>query len=118
MKNPLQQDIIADKDDNPPRSDDARAVVTLLCEVRQGIAAWQRARLEDISQHGFRIAWLPEFTLEKPVKVRIPGLHILTAHIRWHEDRALGCAFEAPLHIAVFENIVHQARTGRPLTRP
>ncbi len=114
----MRHDVITDKDDNPLRGGAVRAEVTLLCDVRQGVGPWQRVRLEDISQHGFRISRLPQFSLDKTLRVRIPGLNILVAEIRWHEDCMLGCAFLAPLHVAVFEHIVRQARIDGPLTRP
>ena len=94
-----------------------RAEVTLLCEVRQGITPWKVARLEDISQSGFRIAWLPDATMAKPLRIRIPGLQMLTADIRWQKGKAIGCAFTEPLHVAVFEHILRQARIDGPLSR-
>lgn len=89
-----------------------RAEVTLMCEVRQGVKPWKLARLEDISQAGFRIGWLPECRRDAPLRIRIPGLQVLTAHIRWQEDKAVGCEFAEPLHVAVFEHIVRQCRFG------
>ena len=87
-----------------------RADVILLCEVRQGTRPWALARLEDISQAGFRIAWLPNCRVDLPLRIRIPGLQLLTAHIRWQQGKAVGCEFSEPLHVAVFEHIVRQAR--------
>jgi hypothetical protein len=89
-----------------------RAEVTLLCEVRQGVQPWKKARLEDISQSGFRIAWLPEFRRDTPLRIRIPGLQVLTAHIRWQQGKAIGCEFAEPLHVAVFEHIVRQSHAA------
>lgn len=89
-----------------------REEVILLCEVRQGTRPWALARLEDISQAGFRIAWLPNFRVDLPLRIRIPGLQLLTAHIRWQQGKAVGCEFSEPLHVAVFEHIVRQAREG------
>lgn len=89
-----------------------RAEVALLCEVRQGAGAWKRARLEDISQAGFRIAWLPGARKDAPLRIRIPGLQVLTAHVRWHQDKAIGCEFAEPLHVAVFEHIVRRCTAG------
>jgi hypothetical protein len=86
-----------------------RAEVALLCEVRQGSQAWQVARLADISPAGFRIALLPEASKSLPLRIRIPGLVMLTARIRWQRDKAVGCEFAEPLHIAVFEHIARQA---------
>lgn len=92
-----------------------REGVVLLCEVRQGTRPWKLARLEDISQAGFRIAWLPECRPDLPLRIRIPGLQLLSANIRWQQGKAVGCAFAEPLHIAVFENIVRQTRIDGPL---
>jgi hypothetical protein len=86
-----------------------RAYVTLLCEIRQGTRPWSLVRLEDISQQGFRISWFPACNLDRPLRVRIPGLQILNARICWERGKALGCEFVEPLHIAVFEHIVSQA---------
>lgn len=86
-----------------------RAEVTLLCEVRQGVEPWKKARLDDISPAGFRIAWLPDCKAQTPLRIRIPGLQVLTAQIRWQQGKAVGCEFAEPLHLAVFDHIVRQA---------
>lgn len=86
-----------------------RAHVALICEVRQGTDPWATVRLDDISQTGFRIAWLPHCQPDKSVRIRIPGLAMLTAKVIHREGKAVGCAFAEPLHIAVFEHIVGQA---------
>ena len=93
-----------------------RAEVTLLCEVRQGLTPWKMARLDDISQSGFRIAWLPAADLAKPLRIRIPGLQMLTAKICWQRGKSVGCAFSEPLHVAVFEHILRAARIDGPLS--
>ncbi len=92
------------------RDSSNRAVVTLLCEVRQGIRPWTMVRLEDLSQNGFRIARFPNCSRELPLRIRIPGMQLLTAQVRWQQGRAIGCAFAEPLHIAVFEHLIRQAR--------
>lgn len=69
-----------------------------------------RVRLEDISRSGFRIAWFPGASIDQPLKIRIPGLQLLTANIRWRREAAMGCEFDTPLHIAVFEHIVRQSQ--------
>jgi hypothetical protein len=98
-----------------PLSDDAlsprgmRAGVSLICEVRQGVRPWVRVRLEDLSPGGFRIARLPGARTELPLRIRIPGIQLLSAEIRWLRDGAVGCAFAEPLHVAVFEHLVRSA---------
>lgn len=86
-----------------------RAGVTLICDVRQGSRPWTRARLEDLSPGGFRIARLPGARAELPLRIRIPGMQLLSAEIRWMRDGAVGCEFAEPLHVAVFEHIVRSA---------
>jgi hypothetical protein len=86
-----------------------RAGVTLICDVRQGSRPWTQARLEDLSPGGFRIARLASARLDLPLRIRIPGIQLLSAEIRWSRDGAVGCAFAEPLHVAVFEHIVRSA---------
>lgn len=89
------------------RTDRSRRVgVTLNCEVRQGTRPWKQARLEDLSASGFRIGWLPDARPEIPLRVRIPGIQLLSARICWVRDGAVGCEFAEPLHVAVFEHVV------------
>ena len=87
----------------------ARARVALMCEVRQGTRPWKLARLVDLSETGFRVAWLPEYDATKPLRIRIPGIEVLSAKICWQEGPQIGCQFENPLHVAVFEHIARLA---------
>lgn len=96
----------SDNSEDQPR--EPRALIALDCEVRQGSRPWKRARLEEISPSGFRMKRFPEFSAQLPLRVRIPGLQLLTAEVRWHKGNAIGCAFASPLHVAVFEHIVRQ----------
>ncbi len=91
------------------RAPGQRENISLLCEVRQGTRPWKVARLEDISQSGFRIAWLPATNPHAPLRIRIPGLQMLSAEIRWKEGDAIGCEFTSPLYIAVFDHIVRRS---------
>lgn len=93
-------------DHDSSRANPVRANVSITCEVRQGTRPWRMTRLEDISPEGFRIAWLPGCHKDTPLRIRIPGLQVLSADIRWKQGDALGCQFTAPLYIAVFEHIV------------
>ena len=96
-------------DFRPVRGSAKRARVHLLCEVRQGTRPWKMARLCDLSETGFRLAWLPEYAISQPLRIRIPGLGVLSAEICWHEGKQIGCSFTRPLHVAVFEHIVRLA---------
>lgn len=95
--------------ENDTRKFANRAPVSLSCEVRQATRPWKLTRLEDISPAGFRMAWLPGCHADLPLKIRIPGMQVLTAHIRWKREGSVGCEFKERLHDAVFEHIAGQA---------
>ena len=96
-------------DSRPLRGVAPRAQLSILCEVRQGMRPWKLTRLTDLSETGFKLAWLPDCDPGKPLCIRIPGIEMLRAKVCWHEGKQLGCAFESPLHVAVFEHIVRLA---------
>lgn len=87
-----------------------REQIAIECEVRQGTRPWKMTRLEDLSPSGFRIAWFPNCRPEIPLRIKIPGIELLTAHVRWQKDGGVGCEFTSPLHVAVFEHLVRSAR--------
>lgn len=92
------------------RQDSERATVSIACEVRQGSRPWRFVLLEDLSQTGFRMTWLPGMQDGVPLRIRIPGLQVLSANVRWRTNEGAGCQFEAPLHVAVFDYIRKQAQ--------
>ncbi len=87
-----------------------RAELALSCEVRQGTRPWQRVVLEDLSASGFRISGLSHPDPVKAVSIRIPGMALLSAKIRWNAGTVVGCEFTTPLHVAVFDHLVKAAR--------
>lgn len=94
-----------------------RALLVIACEVRQGTRSWQVVHLEDLSPTGFRITGLSQPSMIKPISIRIPGLQLLSAQIRWHRGNVVGCEFAAPLHVAVFEHLVRQANQALAIGR-
>lgn len=88
------------------RGDKRRSAVSMLCEVRQGARAWQLVRLDDLSPSGFRIARFPNVSPSMDVRIRIPGIQLLNAKVRWQDGAAVGCEFTTPLHVAVFDHIL------------
>lgn len=93
-----------------PVREGIRAELCLSCEVRQGTRAWQRVLLNDLSPSGFQISGLAHPDPAKALSIRIPGMQLLSAKIRWGTGRVVGCEFTAPLHIAVFDHLVRQAK--------
>lgn len=92
-----------------------RQALTLTCEARQGLQPWLQVRLDDLSERGFRVTWpAPQFNPRLPIRLRIPGLQLLNADVRWHvpEGRTtiVGAEFSTAMHVAVFQHIVAHAR--------
>lgn len=94
-----------------------RALLVIACEVRQGTRAWQVVHLEDLSPTGFRITGLSQPSLSTPLNIRIPGLQLLSAQIRWHRGNEVGCEFASPLHVAVFDHLVRKANESIAIGR-
>lgn len=86
-----------------------RAPISLTCEVRQGTRIWRVVKLDNLSCDGFRLAWSPDINMDLPLRIKIPGIQLLTAHIRWRTAAAIGCQFGEPLHVAVFEHLLQHA---------
>ncbi|MEP7221062.1 MAG: PilZ domain-containing protein [Novosphingobium sp.] len=88
----------------------SRAEVSLTCEVRQGQRPWAKVLLHDISETGFRIDWRPGFDIGKPIYVKIPGLQLLNAMLRWKREGMIGCEFTSKLYAPVYDHIVRQSQ--------
>jgi hypothetical protein len=103
--------------DRSPRSAarlrrDHRASVALTCQLRVGSGPWRPASMVDLSCSGFRIAWLPNGGVGRPLWVRIPGLEARPATIRWRDLGGVGCQFERPLDSAVVDHLTRRVRLG------
>jgi len=96
--------------DEPERPRASRAEVSLLCEVRQGTRPWVKVLLQNISQSGFSIEWRPGFTVGQQLYIRIPGLELITAHLRRKVEDMIGCEFDARLYEPVYDHIVRCAQ--------
>ncbi len=101
--------IVGDAAQQSRRYGARRETVTLYCDVRQGSYGWNRVRLTELSQTGFRLEYAAKYNLSDPLRIRIAGLAPLTANIRWTASGQMGCEFERSLHIAVFDHIVKQS---------
>lgn len=91
------------------RRDEARAALGLYGEARQGSAPWGRVRIDELSPNGFRLTGIASADPSQPLRIRIPGLQILSGRICWHRGKSLGCEFAVPLHEAVFRHIITAA---------
>lgn len=83
-----------------------RAVLQARVEIKQSNTNSFSATLYDLSVSGFRLNCFTNLLEHKPVYVKIPGLQLLNAKIRWMNDSEYGCMFGQPLNPYVFNHIV------------
>lgn len=80
--------------------------------------------LKDMTTHGARIEGIPRQRIGDTITLFLPELAPKLAIVIWSEDKTSGLEFEAPLHEAIFANLVadfaigHLKRLemGRPLS--
>jgi len=84
---------------------DERFALELIAEIKVGFGAWQKARLGDLSETGFRIGWLPQGGQGSEVRLKIPGMEPLLAYVRWRDNTGMGCEFARPISTYVLDHI-------------
>lgn len=76
---------------------------------RRGASAVS-VRIMDLSTHGFRASTHLELAAGSDVWLKVAELEPLHAYVAWVEGHLVGCEFERPLHPAVFDMLVRNAR--------
>jgi hypothetical protein len=92
------------------RGDNSRVSLKLDAQIKQVDILMFRTRLEDLSRTGFRVACPFTLRSERPLMIKIDGLEMLAADIRWSDGKAYGCQFRQGLHEAVFDHILRVSR--------
>jgi hypothetical protein len=101
-------------EDRVGRRESPREALAIVCQARQANGTWLRASLRDVSIHGFQITWFPKCRTDLPVWIRLPNLAPLAAEVRWKSGNAIGCQFAQPLHPAVFDHLIREAKRQAP----
>lgn len=83
-----------------------RTAISIRCEIKVGTEAWYFAWLRNLSTNGFQIDWPRTCPAYSNVRIRIPGLQVLAAEVRWRDGEQAGCQFVQPLSPYVLEHIV------------
>lgn len=94
----------------PPRKAE-RVSVELGAALRQRGATGVSVQIMDLSVNGFRAATHLELERGTDVWLRLPRLEPCHAKVVWAEGLLVGCEFERPLHPAVLDMIVKDARS-------
>lgn len=90
-----------------------RVAMRATIQARQGDTRYI-VEIEDISATGARLRCARSVPVGTVLWVRLPGIEPLRAEIAWAHSFTLGCRFLAPLHSAVFENIVRSYAPRMP----
>ena len=101
----MNEDMNSDCTSQATRREGKRAALALYGAARQGMAPWSRVRIAELSPSGFRLTGITSADPSQPLRIRIPGLQVLTGRVCWHKGKVVGCEFATPLHEAVFTHI-------------
>ncbi len=83
-----------------------RANVLIPVRVRRPGESWFKSRIADLSTTGFRLQSFMKLNVGGDVWVMLPGFEGRRAQVLWTRGHEAGCAFERPLHPAIFEHII------------
>ena len=91
----------------PPSSHQASPVpVAMVCEIRQGMTPWSFVRVNELTAETIRVLWLAVVDPGQPLRLKLPGLQMMTARVTALDGQMIELAFDVPLHPAVFDHLV------------
>lgn len=86
-----------------------RINVLIGVKVRRSGESWFSSRIADLSVSGFRLDSFLKLTVGSDLWIMLPGFEGRRATVLWTRGHEAGCAFEAPLHPAIFDHIARRA---------
>jgi len=95
-----------------PRPHD-RQMVLIGVRVRRRGESWFRSRITDMSLEGFRLLSFVKLQIGMEIWVMFPGFEGRRANVVWVAEHEAGCAFENPLHPAIFDHIIRSCDLRR-----
>ena len=91
----------------------ARHNVLIAVKLRRPGESWFSSRVSDLSLSGFRLQSFVKLSPGMDVWIMLPGFEGRKAKVLWSRQHEAGCAFEQPLHPAIFDHILRTSR-NRP----
>ena len=91
-----------------PLREAERKPVRFRCEARIGQGAWSLVFLRDLSTHGFQMSRVLGLDICTRIRIKVPGLELLSATVRWVGEEHAGCAFSRPLSDCVLDHLARQ----------
>ena len=95
--------------DKDKRSGSRRISVNIEAKIKQDDLNSFPTLLTDLSTTGFKLSCTAQLNIHKTLFVKLPGLELLTADIKWAKNMEYGCQFRRELYHPVFEHIVKHA---------
>lgn len=68
--------------------------------------------MQDLSQHGCRVACPERLDAGELVWVQLPTLESLPAWVRWTQKAESGVEFDRPMHVAVYDMMAERLAPG------
>lgn len=91
----------------------ARHNVLIAVKLRRPGESWFTSRISDLSPGGFRLQSFVKLSPGMDISIMLPGFEGRKAKVLWSRQHEAGCAFEHPLHPAIFEHILRTSQ-NRP----
>lgn len=88
-----------------------RQNVLIAVKLRRPGETWFSSRICDLSAAGFRLQSFLKLSPGMDLWIMLPGFEGRKAKVLWSRQHEAGCAFERPLHPAIFEHIVRTSRS-------
>ncbi len=104
----MKPEFLTDKPDHG-RSTDRRNVL-IDVKLRRPGETWFSSRISDLSLSGFRLQSFAKLVPGGVIWIMLPGFEGRKATISWSRGHEAGCAFDQPLHAAIFDHILRNSR--------
>ncbi|WP_096362215.1 PilZ domain-containing protein [Sphingobium cloacae] len=87
-----------------------RQSVSIAVKVRRPGENWFTSRITNLSLTGFRLQSFAKLSPGKELWVALPGFEGRRAVVLWTQAHEAGCVFDKPLHPAILDHVIKQAR--------
>jgi len=87
-----------------------RQNVLIGVKLRRPGESWFTSRITDLSVSGFRLQSFVKLSPGMEIWIMLPGFEGRKSKVLWSRAHESGCAFETPLHPAIFDHIVRITR--------
>lgn len=91
-----------------------RRHVVLSIKVRRPGESWFKSSIADLSITGFRLQSFMKLQAASDIWIMLPGFEGRRATVLWTRGHEAGCAFERPLHPAIFDHIIRSSERRQP----